>query len=353
MSFLGNSSSANASSTVNNDPNNDALLSDPPPDSISGLSFSPTGDFLAVSSWDGSVRMYEISATTGQSQGKAMYNHEGPALDVCWSKDGTKVFSGGADKAARMYDITTSTPTQVASHDAPVKSVKWIDAQGGILATGSWDKTVKYWDLRSATPVATVSLPDRCYSMDVQYPLMVVGCAEKHIQVYNLNNPTTLYRSIPSPLKMQTRVVSCFPAANGFAVGSIEGRVAIQYVEEKESSNNFSFKCHRKDEPGKRDQTNVFAVNDISFHEVHGTFSTAGSDGTVTFWDKDSKTRLKSWEPSPGPVSATAFNKAGTLFTYAISYDWSKGHGGMVAGHPNQVRIHACKDEEVKRKPKK
>lgn len=60
--------------------------------------------------------------------------------------------------------------------------------------------------------------------------------------------------------------------------------------------NNFSFKCHRKD-PGAgqaRGDAQLFAVNDISFHMQHGTFSTAGSDGTINFWDKDSKTRLKS-----------------------------------------------------------
>lgn len=72
-----------------------------------------------------------------------MFSHEGPVLSVCWSKDGTKVISGGADKAARMFDVQTGQTTQVAAHDAPIKSVKWIDAQNGILATGSWDKTLK------------------------------------------------------------------------------------------------------------------------------------------------------------------------------------------------------------------
>ena len=43
-----------------------------------------------------------------------------------------------------------------------------------------------------------------------------------------------------------------------------------------------------------KDQTLVYSVNDITFHPVHGTFSTAGSDGTVNFWDKDARTRLKS-----------------------------------------------------------
>ena len=92
--------------------------------------------------------------------GKAMYTHQGPVLSVCWSKvrnlefksarfspfaqDGTKVFSGGADNTARMYDIATGQATQVAQHDAPVSCVGWVDVPGqGILATGSWDKTIK------------------------------------------------------------------------------------------------------------------------------------------------------------------------------------------------------------------
>jgi len=59
-------------------------------------------------------------------------------------KDGNKVISGGADNAARMFDITNGQTTQVAQHDAPIKVVKWIETpQGGILATGSWDKTLK------------------------------------------------------------------------------------------------------------------------------------------------------------------------------------------------------------------
>jgi hypothetical protein len=51
-----------------------------------------------------------------------------------------------------------------------------------------------------------------------------------------------------------------------------------RYVEEKDSSSNFSFKCHRRDQsPTSKDQSLVFAVNDIAFHPVHGTFSTCGS----------------------------------------------------------------------------
>ncbi|PCH42139.1 WD40 repeat-like protein [Wolfiporia cocos MD-104 SS10] len=353
MSFFGTPSSSTTVGASTPDAK-DIEVAEPPTDSISSLAFCPQADYLAVGSWDNNVRIYEVGQN-GQTQGKAMYPHQGPVLSVCWNKEGNKILSGGCDNAGRMFDVTTGQSTQVAQHDAPIKCVKWIETpQGGILATGSWDKTIKYWDLRTPSPISTVQLPERCYTFDVVYPLMVVGTAERHIQIFNLTNPTTAFKTIASPLKWQTRVVSCFPAANGFAVGSVEGRVAIQYVDEKDSSNNFSFKCHRRDQsPTTKDQSLVFAVNDISFHPVHGTFSTCGSDGTINYWDKDARTRLKSFDPAPGPVPATCFNRNGTIFAYAVSYDWSKGHSGMTPGNVNKLMLHACKDEEVKRKPAK
>lgn len=150
-------------------------------------------------------------------------------------QDGTKVASGGADKAGRMFDVTTGQTTQVAQHDEPIKCCKFLDQAQQILATGSWDKTVRYWDLRSPQPIGTVQLPERCYAMDISGPLMVVGTAEKHVCIFDLNNPTVIFKQTTSPLKWQTRVVSCFPDNKGFAIGSIEGRVGIQYVDDKDS----------------------------------------------------------------------------------------------------------------------
>ena len=90
------------------------------------------------------VRIYEVNPTNLATQGRAMHAHQGPVLDVVWNKEGTRVFSGGADNAVRMYDLGGMASTQVAQHDAPVKSVRWVETpQGGLLATGSWDKSVK------------------------------------------------------------------------------------------------------------------------------------------------------------------------------------------------------------------
>ncbi|KAJ3113362.1 hypothetical protein HDU96_003498 [Phlyctochytrium bullatum] len=310
------------------------------------MSFSPAAELLAASSWDNNTRIWEVQPN-GATIGKAMITHEAPALCCAWSKDGSKLFSGGADKAGKLMDLQTGQTMQVASHDAPIRCARFFDnPQGSILATGSWDKTVRYWDLRQPTPMATVALPERVYAMDVINFLMVVGTADRTILIYNLQNPAQPFKTIPSPLKWQTRCISCFPSGNGFAIGSIEGRVGINYVEDKDQSNNFSFKCHRDDK-------NVHSVNAISFHPLYGTFSTAGSDGAFHFWDKDSKQRLKPFNPAGNTISATAFSRNGGIFAYAVSYDWSKGHEHNKPGSPNQIMLHAPKDEDVKPRPAK
>ena len=100
-----------------------------------------------------------------------------------------------------MMDLNTGQTTQVAAHDAPIRCCRWIATAGpmsNILVTGSWDKTIKYWDLRSPTPVCSLQLPERCYSLDVNGPLMVVATAERHIQIFNLSNPSAPYKVIPS-----------------------------------------------------------------------------------------------------------------------------------------------------------
>ncbi len=81
-----------------------------------------------------------------------------------------------------------------------------------------------------------------------------------------------------SSLKYQTRCIRSYPNGTGYALSSIEGRVAMEYFDNSEQAQarKYAFKCHRKSEAG-RDV--VFPVNAIAFHPTFGTFATGGRPG--------------------------------------------------------------------------
>jgi mRNA export factor len=82
-------SSSSATNPTQGDLSKDVMIAQPPEDSISDLRWSPQSDHLSVASWDKKVRIYEIDAS-GQSKGVAVFDHEGPALNTCWSPVGEK-----------------------------------------------------------------------------------------------------------------------------------------------------------------------------------------------------------------------------------------------------------------------
>eukprot|EP00051_Salpingoeca_urceolata_P027071 m.479914 g.479914 ORF g.479914 m.479914 type:complete len:369 (-) comp21632_c0_seq1:51-1157(-) len=316
----------------------------PSSDSIQCLAWSPNPQmqFLVTGSWDNAVRCWQV-APTGESQAKAEQKLGGPVLDLAWTNDGSKVFAAGCDKTCQMWDMATNQLSPVAAHDAPIKSVRWLDSLQ-MLMTGSWDKTIRLWDCRTNQPVGAFQLPERCYAMDAKGTLAVAATAGRNIVIYDLNARKE-YQRVVSVLKMQTRCIACFNTADGFAIGSIEGRVGIQYVaQQRAQTDNFSFKCHRDDK-------NVHCVNSLSFHPRFGTFATTGSDGKYIFWDKDNRNRLKAMGSMGAPIPCSGFNADGTLFAYAMSYDWHQGHEGYNPAQPSKLAIHITPDAEIHPKP--
>ncbi|KAF8002304.1 mRNA export factor [Metschnikowia aff. pulcherrima] len=364
MSFLGNTASQTSAAT-GQELVNDITVNNGPEDTVTDLAFSPQQDLLAVSSWDKKVRIYEIDPNSGQSQGRALFEHDGPVFSARWTADGARVASGGADKQVKLFDLALQQLQQIGVHDAPVRCVRSVlcgPTNTEVIVSGSWDKTLKYWDMRSPQPVLVINLPEKVYCMDSSQKLLVVGCAERHLAIIDLTNPQQIFKSAMSPLKYQTRAIACYPQGNGYAIASIEARCAIQYIDDAEQQKSgFSFRCHRKAANGANpprtttvgnSETHLYTVNAISFHPVHGTFSTAGSDGTFCFWDKDAKQRLKNFPNVGAPITATAFNRNGNIFAYARGYDWAQGYQGNRPDFPTDVKLHPLKDEEIKQKKK-
>ncbi|PIO68873.1 WD domain, G-beta repeat protein [Teladorsagia circumcincta] len=121
--------------------------------------------------------------------------------------DGTKIFIAAGDKEVRLWDLASNQVAVVGTHDGPVKTCHWIKGNNySCLMTGSWDKTLRFWDMRqlpTQSSLANITLPERVYCADVLYPMAAVGLANRHIKVYNLENGPQEVKNIESQLKFQ------------------------------------------------------------------------------------------------------------------------------------------------------
>ena len=275
------------------------------------------GSRIVASSWAKDVRVWDIVGGSSATP-KTMQSFPLPMLSCALDSSASNVVLGCTDGAVKLWDLQSNVVRDLGKHDAGVKECFWIP-QLNAAVTGSWDKTVKWWDLRSPSPSCTVSLPDKVFCGALRENILVFGCGSKYVVAFDLPNVNTPAMTKESLLKMELRCVDIFHDKTGFIIGSSEARCYVQYFNEAQKASNFSFKCHRDS------STNLsYPLHAISVHPQVGTFLTAGGDGVLSVWDKASRHRVKQFPKKNLPITHARFSDDGKLIIYATGYDWAK-----------------------------
>ncbi|KAL0219166.1 hypothetical protein P9112_004819 [Eukaryota sp. TZLM1-RC] len=302
-------------------------VSNCPTDTISCLSWSPTGPFLAATSWDGEIRAYEANATPLKADLKLSTKKQNPVLNATWTQDGSKVVTTSADGEVALWDLQTNQSTKIGSHTSMANRVRRVAAFNLYVTCGN-DGALLYWDLRSPNPALTVNVQRKVYAIDVVDKVLVAGCDGLQFKLFDLNNPNNPLKEKPAALKYSIRDVAISPDVSLFVEGGVEGKSALQYFNDEKG---FAFKCHRS-------TYDCFQTNVVCFHPTTNatqvsTFATGGSDGHFTYWHGKNKRRVKDIAPSntynAAPVTAAGFSSDGKIVAIAYGNDWSKGSSGM------------------------
>ncbi|XP_064465608.1 mitotic checkpoint protein BUB3-like [Ornithodoros turicata] len=321
----------------------ESRLQSPPTDAISSLQFGPNSNqFLLVSAWDSTVRLYDVVSNTMRLK----YNHKGPVLDCCF-QDAVHAWSAGVDGQVKSFDFNCSAETIVGKHKAPVRCIEYCQ-DINVVISGSWDSSVSLWDPRTPSSAGNFAQPERVYTMAVCGDKLVVGTALRKVLVWDLRNMGYVQQRRESSLKYQTRCIRCFPNQQGYVLSSIEGRVAVEYLDPSPEvqRKKYAFKCHRvKDSSGIE---NIYPVNAIAFHNLYNTFATGGSDGFVNVWDGFNKKRLCQFHKYPSSIAALAFSPDGTLL--AIGSSFLHEQEGVENIPPDAIFLRRVTDQETKPK---
>eukprot|EP00092_Neocalanus_flemingeri_P034667 GFUD01037715.1.p1 GENE.GFUD01037715.1~~GFUD01037715.1.p1 ORF type:complete len:790 (-),score=138.70 GFUD01037715.1:532-2901(-) len=131
--------------------------------SIYCLAWSPSGTLIATGSNDKTVKLMNFNASTATLEGTEsdLTMHDGTVRDCCFVEDGGNgspllLSAGAGDCKVYVTDCHTSTPFQaMTGHTGHILSLyTW---GGAMFVSGSQDKTVRFWDLRTRGCVNVVS----------------------------------------------------------------------------------------------------------------------------------------------------------------------------------------------------
>ena len=176
----------------------------------------------------------------------ATFNHKAASLSCCFQNDDIG-YGGGLDQMIHMLDLHRGTSRALFAHDAAISCMKWSNTCQALFTgnsdsalytinqcmvyftnptpviTGSWDATIAVHDSRKQENAEKIPLPGKAYSLSLNADKLVVATSDRHILVYDIRNMSGgPIETCESPLKYQTRVVSCFLDGSAYAIGSVE-----------------------------------------------------------------------------------------------------------------------------------
>ncbi|MFL5590873.1 MAG: WD40 repeat domain-containing protein, partial [Ktedonobacteraceae bacterium] len=145
---------------------------------VRGLAFAPNGSRLASASWDGTLKLWEVGETGSHRLRQTLVGHTKQVQTLAWhpvwgtgNPDGGTLASGSFDHTIRLWDGKAGTSRVVLQgHSAVVTGLAFTPDSRHLLS-GSGDGTLRLWDVERGESLRvmqgyTASLLDLDWSPD-------------------------------------------------------------------------------------------------------------------------------------------------------------------------------------------
>ncbi|XP_075425717.1 autophagy-related protein 16-1 isoform X2 [Ascaphus truei] len=279
---------------------------------VNAVRFSPGSRLLATGGMDRRVKLWEVTGDKCEAKGSLTGSNAG-ITSIEFDSAGTYLLAASNDFASRIWTVDDYRLRHtLTGHSGKVLSAKFL-LDNARIVSGSHDRTLKLWDLRSKVCIKTVFAGSSCNDIVCTEQCVMSGHFDKKIRFWDIRT-----ECIVRELELQGRITALDlnPERTELLSCSRDDLIKIVDLRANTVRQTFSaqgFKCGS-------DWTRVIFSPD-------GNYVAAGSaEGTLYFWNvQTGKVEKMLSKQHSSSINAVAWSPSGA---YVVSVD--KGSRGVL-----------------------
>ena len=229
-----------------------------------------------------------------------LLGHENSVTSVRFSPDGKTLASGSYDKTIKLWDLETGQFRNLKGHEKSVTSVSF-SSDGKTLASGSNDGTIKLWNLETGKEIPTHMEHDssvKSVSFSPDGKTLASGSTDGTIKLWNLE--TGQFRTVKG-YAIHSTVWSVSFSPNGKTLASLsnDGTIKLWNVETAKAILTPKRQGHDSNDMS------------MSFSPDGKTLAYGSDDKTIKLWNLETGKEIPTLMKHDGPVQSVSFSPDG------------------------------------------
>ena len=251
----------------------------------------------------------------GVTLAQVLSGHTDLVMSVAFDPQGGTLASGSFDHTVKLWDVASGRLLHsLEGHKGPVYSVAF-DPQGGTLASGSFDDRVKVWNVASGRLLRTLDGHNNTVlsvAFDPQGGTLASGSFDNTVKLWDVASGRRLRSQVAHESSVWS--VAFHPQGGTLASGSDDRKVKLWDVASGRLLRTF--------------EGHEGYVLSVAFDPQGGTLASGSGDRKVKLWDVASGRLLRTLEGHTESVTAIAFSPDGALLASR--------------SHDHTVRLWSC-----------
>ena len=300
---------------------------------VAALAFDPLTRRIAV----GTYKSVHVMALADRTWTATLKDHADLIRAVAFSPDGKRLAvaggSSGRNGEIKIWDMTAAVPKLVSTIQGHRDSILAIafSPDGGTIASASYDKLVKLWNVADGKVIATLKEhSDAVYAVAFMPggTQLLSAAGDRTVKVWNVSTGKRLFTVNDSLDAVYTAAVH--PSGRWFAAAGADRMIRIWAWNGDTSSGGGNTATL---------QSSTFAHGEsvlrLAYSPDGAILASAGADRMIKLWDAATLKEKQAFEVQPDWVMGLALSADGKLLA-AGRYDGTLGLYGVAGGRSGE-----------------